>query len=206
MRGYFVDQKFLDAVPCLFPGLHIVRHDGINTGHFNLHARRVHRRGERWFCNDVPLVLFHYTMVRLLEDQTFYPYVNRPFIAEQPELHGMFQNYAARLEAAEMRADLAHPYAFDRFANGLPISLATRTAYVAAREAGRAVTDPFTDPAWMGQEQALPLIHNLRWRWEYHTRWPRRWMAALRRQGLRALLWYAGRPYRRNSVPPPSKS
>ena len=40
-RGYFVDQKWIDLVPGMFRGVHILMDPGYNTAYWNLHSRRV---------------------------------------------------------------------------------------------------------------------------------------------------------------------
>jgi len=40
-QGLFVDQKWLDQAPALFPCVQVSRHAGLNVGYWNLHDRRV---------------------------------------------------------------------------------------------------------------------------------------------------------------------
>ena len=54
-QGLFVDQRWLDLVPGLFDGVHILRHAGYNVGHWGLTHRRVEAHeggmrvnGSRW--------------------------------------------------------------------------------------------------------------------------------------------------------------
>src|SRR5262249_53249636 len=55
MRGYFVDQKFLDFVPTLFENFWIEKDPGYNVAYWNLHSRKLSQSNGDWKCNDGPL-------------------------------------------------------------------------------------------------------------------------------------------------------
>src|SRR5262249_968515 len=61
MKGYFVDQKFIDFVPILFENICIERDPGYNVGYWNLHSRKLSRSNDAWRCNDGPLYFFHFS-------------------------------------------------------------------------------------------------------------------------------------------------
>jgi glycosyltransferase involved in cell wall biosynthesis len=59
--GYFVDQRWLDAVPTLFDHA-IVRSPSYNVAHWNLHERHVNwSRLAGWTVNSQPLRFFHFS-------------------------------------------------------------------------------------------------------------------------------------------------
>jgi len=61
-KGLFVDQKYLDAMPVLFPGTHIVRHDGCNIAFWNQHEYpRSIEDGELRISKNFPVVFVHFT-------------------------------------------------------------------------------------------------------------------------------------------------
>lgn len=61
--GYFVDQRYLDAVPLLFDGVRIVRHRGCNVADWNRPEcpRSVDSAGQVWIAERWPLVFVHCT-------------------------------------------------------------------------------------------------------------------------------------------------
>jgi hypothetical protein len=60
-RGVFVDQRYLDAVPHLFPGTHILRHQGYNVAQWNLGVcERVPVDGRVMINGRWPVVCVHF--------------------------------------------------------------------------------------------------------------------------------------------------
>lgn len=170
--GLFVDQKFLDVVPCLFPGAHVLRDDGVNVAHFNLHSRRLTRRDGCWWVNEVPLVLFHFTMVRPHHGD-FRPFVTRPLLAAQPVLRELFLDYGRRLAAAGLDECSRQPFGLGTLADGRPISKATRRAFRGEFQRGNGSADPYSDPRWMRFEAEHHATVAARNRLDQWLRWPR---------------------------------
>ena len=56
--GLFVDQRWMDLAPGLFPSMGILRDPGCNVAYWNLSHCEVERRGEQWLVNGEPLVFF----------------------------------------------------------------------------------------------------------------------------------------------------
>ena len=97
-RGLFLDQKWVDLVPGMFPGVKVVRHPGWNVAYWNLRNRRLAISGAGFTVNDVPLVFFHFSGFRggdygLSAHEN--PYSNRPLPAD---LQGLLNQYKKRLE------------------------------------------------------------------------------------------------------------
>lgn len=171
-EGLFVDQRFLDAVPCLFPEMRIVRQDGINVAHFNLHARRLERRGGDWWVNDQPLRLFHFTMLRA-NHADFRPFVTRPLLEQQPVLRELLAEYCSELREAGHAECSRVPYGLGTFANGMPISKATRRAFREAWIRGEARPNPRSTPHWMEFEARHRASVIAKTRMDHWLRWPR---------------------------------
>ena len=151
-RGIFVDQRYLDLVPVLFRGVHVLRHDGVNVAHFNLHHRRLSRENGRWLVNGVPLLLFHFTQVDWPKLR-FYSRVTRPFLTEQPLLPELFQEFREELVRSDFERTKTWPNTHDRFANGLPLTRATRAIFRKETGTGPVATDPFADPRWLREQR-----------------------------------------------------
>ncbi len=155
-EGLFVDQKFLDLVPCLFPGVSILRDDGVNVAWFNLHARLVSRQGDTWFANERPLALFHFTMFDGLAG-TFDPSIQPDPLAKQPVLRGLAECYRQDLAAAGHEQLGRCSYGFGAFADGTPVLGETRRAFRSAWLQGSPVDDPFHSAEWMAWQQDFVL-------------------------------------------------
>jgi hypothetical protein len=63
-RGTYVDQKYLDAVPLYFDGVHILRHKGCNVAAWNSRQlpREINEHGDVTIAGD-PLIFVHYSGV-----------------------------------------------------------------------------------------------------------------------------------------------
>ncbi|MBL7730074.1 MAG: hypothetical protein JNM88_02770 [Chitinophagaceae bacterium] len=78
--GLFVDQKYLDAVPVLFPNAGIVRHKGCNVAFWNQHEYNRVQQGKEVLINgEYPVVFIHFTNLYIPEllngnDPLLYPY------------------------------------------------------------------------------------------------------------------------------------
>lgn len=90
-RGLFDDQKYLDLMPVLFEGTHIVRDRGCNVAGWNIHTltRSLSPDGAVVICEQWPLVFVHFNpyTLRAVErgwDPLLAPLMNR-YVAELQE-------------------------------------------------------------------------------------------------------------------------
>ncbi|MEE4193150.1 MAG: hypothetical protein V2I66_16345, partial [Halieaceae bacterium] len=60
-RGLFVDQKWMDLAPGMYPGVHIERSPAWNVAYWNLKHRAVTRDAQEYRVNGEPLVFFHFS-------------------------------------------------------------------------------------------------------------------------------------------------
>jgi glycosyltransferase involved in cell wall biosynthesis len=60
-RGLFVDQRWVDLVPGLFPSTVLWRDETCNVAYWNLHSRPLERRGDRFFVHGRPVGFFHFS-------------------------------------------------------------------------------------------------------------------------------------------------
>jgi hypothetical protein len=60
----YADQKYLDAVPSLFGGVHVVRHAGANVAPWNTASYRFAVKDRLVTVDGEPLVFFHFSGVR----------------------------------------------------------------------------------------------------------------------------------------------
>ncbi len=61
-QGLFLDQKWLDLVPCFFDGVHVLQDPGYNMASWNLSQRKLSlSANQQYMVNGRPLVFFHYS-------------------------------------------------------------------------------------------------------------------------------------------------
>lgn len=128
-RGLFVDQRWVDFVPALFPH-HIVRDPGCNVAYWNLHERRVEQTPDGFRVNGVPLRFYHYsgfspaTPHVLSRHQGARP---RALFSEHPGVHELCRRYAKRLYASGYGAVAAPAHA--TLPDGTPIDFVMRRVF-----------------------------------------------------------------------------
>lgn len=141
-RGLFVDQKWIDLAPGLFPGVVILRHDGYNVAYWNLRQRTV--SGST--VNGQPLRFFHFSGVDPAQPKLVsrYDTLRR---ADTGDAGKLVDDYVAALRAADHASLKKGRYAFGFFHDGTPLADAVRFAYRNSPELQAACgDDPFAHP------------------------------------------------------------
>ncbi len=152
-RGLFVDQKWIDLAPGIFPGVTILRHEGYNVAYWNLAHRAVvgdgsgATAGSGATVNGQPLRFFHFSGFDPASPQMVSSHAGRIRLSDTGGARKLFEDYAAALHAAGYESFRNAPYAFSVFAGGTPLPNAARIAYrnSAALQAACG-PDPFEHP------------------------------------------------------------
>jgi hypothetical protein len=156
-NGLFVDQKWMDLAPGLFPGVLVLRHDGYNVAYWNLEQRRIVGKGEAVTVNGQPLRFLHFSGF----DPDLGGRVSRHhhalMLAGIGEARDLYESYRAALRAAGHETFRHAPYPFGSFSDGTPIPNAARAAYRESPERQDACgEDPFAHPElFAGNRDAL---------------------------------------------------
>lgn len=156
-RGRFVDQKWVDLVPGLFPQVRILRHEGYNVAHWNLASRAPRLAGTSLMVNEVPLRFLHFSAF----DPTQPELLTRTGTQRAPvpaprALAPLCRAYAEQL-AAHGETEVRHwPYAYAATADGVTLPRCLRRL---ARGADADVLgdDPFRHAAAYFNEDIAPL-------------------------------------------------
>ncbi|HYN03367.1 MAG TPA: glycosyltransferase [Vicinamibacteria bacterium] len=129
--GMFVDQRWIDFVPSLFPRHAILRDPGCNVAYWNLHEREVVRRDGRLEANGQPLRFFHFsgldpsTPHLLSKHQGPNP---RVLLSERPVIRELCGDYVGRLRRCGQQP-VAAAYGYSTLPDGTPIDLTMRRLY-----------------------------------------------------------------------------
>lgn len=142
-HGLFVDQKWIDLAPALFPGVRIFRHDGYNVAYWNLRQRALSVNGTAALVNGQPLRFFHFS--GLNPDQPDLVSIHDTLrVDEVGDVRCLIDLYVAGLRAAGHDTFRNAHYPFDRFSDGRPVTPAARRAYrESAALQNAAGSDPF---------------------------------------------------------------
>jgi hypothetical protein len=155
--GLFVDQKWVDFVPCYWDH-HVLRDRGCNVAYWNLPTRRVAGGPGAWTVDGVPLRFFHYSGYSPTQPDRLSKFQTEPqrvTFHEFPLLRTLCDDYAARLAASGFAECSPIPYAFDA-PGGVVLTRPLRRLYrqvlkVAEYRGFALPSNPFVDgpQAWL---------------------------------------------------------
>ncbi|HXN62191.1 MAG TPA: methyltransferase domain-containing protein [Acidimicrobiales bacterium] len=160
----FVDQRWVDFVPGMFD-CKIFRDPTCNVAYWNLDHRNLNFNGKFYEIDGSPLKFFHFSgyspAARHLLSKHQTTQNPRILLSERPVVRRICDEYGDLLISNGFGVDDAHPYGFDRMANGVPFDSIMREFYrgmlaTAERGAGVLPPDPF-DPD--GADAMLQLLN-----------------------------------------------
>src|SRR5260221_1773059 len=146
-RGIFVDQKWMDLTPGLFPDVAILRHEGYNVAYWNLGQRTVTGEGSTAAVNGQPLRFFHFSGVDPAFPHMVSRHDHRLRVIDVGDACRLIEDYLVALRTAGSHSLRNAPYAFGVFADGTPLPDVARVISrnsVALQSACGA--DPFEHP------------------------------------------------------------
>jgi len=145
--GLFVDQKWIDLTPGLFPGVRILRHDGYNVAYWNLGQRTVIADGDSATVNGQPLRFFHFSGFDPASPEVVSRHNYKQKLADAGEARKLFDDYCVALRAAGYASFRNAPYAYGVFADGTRLPDRARVMYRnSSALQSRCGYDPFTHP------------------------------------------------------------
>ncbi len=169
--GIFVDQKWADLIPGLFPKTALLRHPGCNVAYWNLHERQPTLSKKNWTCKGQPLVFYHFSGWSPSSPTTLSAHQNRYNFYNQPDLAKIYAQYAMGFSSKE-QFHSRDGYLYSQFSNGAKILPILRALYRQAEPLGIAnFGDPFQAHtegsffSWIldpGEEHVTPLALGLR--------------------------------------------
>ncbi|MGC8660441.1 MAG: hypothetical protein ACP5U1_15350, partial [Desulfomonilaceae bacterium] len=115
-RGVFVDQKWCDLIPCLFPHIFIDRSPGLNVAYWNLAQRLISFQDGKYYANSIPMVFFHFSGLVAEAPYILSKHENRFSNVGVPELvNQIVLEYISRLQANGLERYESLDYGFDFF-------------------------------------------------------------------------------------------
>ncbi|HSY52378.1 MAG TPA: glycosyltransferase [Thermoanaerobaculia bacterium] len=148
VRGLFVDQKWIDLAPGLFPGVRILRHDGYNVAYWNLGQRNIIGHGGSITVNSQPLRFFHFSGYDPASPDVVSKHDFNGRRSDAGGIRWLFEDYDVALRAAGYEAFRHAAYAYGAFADGSQVPDAARMAYRNSHALqSRCGADPFDHPA-----------------------------------------------------------
>lgn len=122
-KGLFVDQKWIDLVPALFPDHRIIYGAEYNAAYWNLHERRLAHNGKQWFIDNGPLSFFHFSGYLPFKPEVLSMHENRHQLRDMPMLKLITEFYCGLLIENKYEESSRWPYAFETLSNGVTLPL-----------------------------------------------------------------------------------
>jgi hypothetical protein len=127
--GIFVDQKWMDLVPCYFDGVYVLKHLGCNVAYWNLHERQVSDDEGSYTVNGHPLCFFHFSGVKFDRPGILSKYQDRHNLSPNTAIAALVADYCRDLNSNGHSGYSNLEYSFGSFDNGINISrIARRSA------------------------------------------------------------------------------
>ncbi len=126
--GYFVDQRWIDLVPGLWPDLNVLRDPGFNVAYWNLPARRFESAAQdgEYRVDGEPLRFFHFSGFDPRKPGVLSRHQNRIDVSRSPALTQICAEYAAALLDHGYSEAKDWPYGWDLLPNGVRLDRPAR--------------------------------------------------------------------------------
>lgn len=121
-NGYFYEQHWLDLVPGMFGSVHLLGDRGTNVAYWNLAERPLATDGDVLTVAGVPLRCLHFSGFDPDQPGRLSSYGTRASASDDAVLERLCQEYAAELEAADLRGTRGWPYGWAATATGTPLT------------------------------------------------------------------------------------
>lgn len=142
-EGLFVDQKWIDLVPGLFEGVHVLRAPGYNIAYWNLNSRSLEVNESRVLVNGEEAFFFHFSGFDPEDLRPVSKYQNRFTIDKVGQERSLFRRYRDLLMAHGYEETKNWPYVFASFDNGAKIPDVARRMYLRLGNAASRFGNPF---------------------------------------------------------------
>lgn len=128
--GRFVDQKWIDLAPGLWPGIDVLRSPAFNIAYWNLATRRLEDDGEGGYRVDGEVLrFFHFSGFDPRHPGELSKHQNRVRVASNPALARICAEYAEKLLADGFLDATNWPYSWNYTASGLRLDGAARLGF-----------------------------------------------------------------------------
>jgi hypothetical protein len=153
-EGIHYEQRWLDLVPALFEGVHVLRDPGYNVGHWNLPERMISVHGDTVLAEGQTCKVFRFSGYSPETPNRVTKYSQRLTTDALGDARFVFDRFRAALEGAGYQETRNWPYAYGAFDNDVPVPDIARLLYIELGDRVGNMGDPF---------QAGPSTSYFRW-------------------------------------------
>ena len=145
-QGRFVDQRWIDLAPGLWPGIDVLRDTTYNIAYWNLATRSLEADGEGYGVDGSPLRFFHFSGFDPRDPTELSKHQNRIRVDEDPALTRICAEYASELFSHGFEQAIEWPYGWGAMPGGIVLDRAARLVFREAVEAGVLTESAFAEP------------------------------------------------------------
>ena len=135
-KGLFVDQRWIDLVPGIWPRAHILRDTAYNVAYWNMPTRKLEWDGSRYLVDSKPLRFFHFSGFDPRSPTSLSKHQTRIEVPRSPPLARICSDYAAQLLDRGFGEAKTWEYGWDRLPNGVRLDAPARTLFREAAATG----------------------------------------------------------------------
>lgn len=145
-NGLFVDQRWIDLAPGIWPGINVLRDPAYNIAYWNLPQRRLDIVGDGYQVEGEPLRFFHFSGYDPRRPEELSKYQNRITLRANAALSRICDEYGAELLEQGFEETISWSYGWNSAADGMALDEITRELYRQGVESGRFSGDVFSSP------------------------------------------------------------
>jgi glycosyltransferase involved in cell wall biosynthesis len=127
-RGLFVDQKWVDWAPGMFPH-YILKDTSVNVAYWNVFNREFTAEGDGYEVDEIPLTFFHFSGFDPEHPERLSKHQNRIDVTAHPALKRICRSYADAMLDAGFRGVRGIPCALELLPDGTRIDEHMRRVY-----------------------------------------------------------------------------
>ena len=142
-KGRFVDQRWIDLVPGIWPETEILRDTAYNIAYWNLPTRRFETDGDGYLVDGKPLRFFHFSGFDPRTPRSLSKHQNRIEVGAGEALTRACAEYAERLLDHGFEDACGWEYGWDRLPNGVRLDGPARRLYREGTASGSVKGSPF---------------------------------------------------------------
>jgi glycosyltransferase involved in cell wall biosynthesis/SAM-dependent methyltransferase len=145
-QGHFVDQRWIDLAPGLWPGIDVLRDPGFNIAYWNLATRSLETDGDGYRVDGQPLRFFHFSGFDPRRPSVLSRHQNRINVADHPALARICRDYAKQLLDRGFEKANSWSYGWNELSGGVRLDRAARRVFRDGVEIGTLGESIFTEP------------------------------------------------------------
>ncbi len=166
-EGYFVDQKWIDFVPSLYPRSDVLYDRTLNVAYWNLPTRNLTCVDDDYFVNGEPLRFFHFSGFDPSKPHLLSKFQDRIMLSDEPALRKICREYSDKVHESGYEESCKWNYTYSTLPNGASFEGNLKRLHIKAMEEGETFGDLFTSEGvtqffrWLNEPASRGVSHGV---------------------------------------------